>query len=487
MNAVATVYSHLSSSSEPRGANTDAFAVSSPSCAPSSLGICAHGSPLALAHQPKTVSHLALAQAMHTGYSAIVSEQNTAQLAANKPSQHSSWHELTQLQHMFDVLPNGIVVLDSDGVVVKANPVAIALLGEPLCGQRWLDIINRSFRPQSDDGLEVSLHDGRRVQLSISALSHEPGQLIVLTDLTQTRQLQAKIAHMQRLSTLGNMMASLAHQIRTPLSSAMLYAQNLAAQNLSEPSRSQFQQKLCARLQDLENQINDLLLFARAGREPQVSAVSMQQLLNAVNATVETMLLQAKVTLTVRLPDPDVAVLGNHSALAGAIGNLIQNALQHSKPGQAVAGGVIELSAELVAEQKVLITVEDHGPGVAAHLQHRIFEPFFTTRSQGTGLGLAVVQAVVSSHGGEVVCQSGRVGGARFAIYLPLFCADADPQHRRSQPDDGVDAKRQSRMTASMQSDTQPDAYNNASTGKSNFDANIMNIGGEIGQHAGHP
>jgi two-component system sensor histidine kinase FlrB len=451
----------------------------------------ANGSLLSLAHQPMAFSHLAFSPAMPTGYSAIVAEQNTVQLAAKKASQHPSWHELTQLQHMFEVLPNGIVVLDSNGVVVKANPVAIALLGEPLCGQRWLDIINRSFRPQSDDGLEVSLHDGRRVQLSISALSHEPGQLIVLTDLTQTRQLQAKIAHMQRLSTLGNMMASLAHQLRTPLSSAMLYAQNLAAQNLPEQSRSQFQQKLCARLQDLENQINDLLLFARAGREPQVSAVSMQQLLNAVNATVETMLLQANVNLTVRLPDPDLAVLGNHSALAGAIGNLIQNALQHSKPGQAVAGGVIELSAELVAGQKVLITVEDHGPGVATHLQQRIFEPFFTTRSQGTGLGLAVVQAVVNSHSGDVVCQTGRDGGARFAIYLPLFSAEAEQNHAQSQGDNCVETNRQRRYQTNGQSDgqsdTQTDAYANSAIGKGNVDMNIMTIGGDIGHNAGHP
>jgi two-component system sensor histidine kinase FlrB len=399
-------------------------------------------------------------------------------LQSEPSAPHATWHELTQLQHMFEVLPNGIVVLDSNGVVVKANPVAIALLGEPLGGQRWVDIINRSFRPQSDDGLEVSLHDGRRVQLSISALSHEPGQLIVLTDLTQTRQLQAKIAHMQRLSTLGNMMASLAHQIRTPLSSAMLYAQNLAAHNLPDASRSQFQQKLCARLQDLDNQINDLLLFARAGREPQVSAVSMQQLLSAVNSTVETMLQQAQVQLHVCMPDPDLAVLGNHSALAGAIGNLIQNALQHHKPGQAAAGGVIELSAELVAEQKVLITVEDHGPGVAAHLQQRIFEPFFTTRSQGTGLGLAVVHAVVSSHGGEVFCQTGRVGGARFAIFLPLFTDLAVQNNRQcidSATENDTSIRAQTGATADLQS------------AKEHLELNTTTVGGICGRHAGHP
>ena len=123
-------------------------------------------------------------------------------------------------------LPGNLVVLDARGLVQQANPVAVTMLGEPLTGQRWLDVITRSFRPRSDDGMEVSLKDGRRVKLEISALLSktaytQPGQLIMLTDLTQTRQLQNRLSHLQRLSALGKMMASLAHQIRTPLSSAM--------------------------------------------------------------------------------------------------------------------------------------------------------------------------------------------------------------------------------------------------------------------------
>ncbi|MFN6972339.1 MAG: histidine kinase dimerization/phospho-acceptor domain-containing protein, partial [Rheinheimera sp.] len=152
--------------------------------------------------------------------------------------------ELSRLQHLLQVLPTGVVVLDARGFVQQANPVAISMLGEPLTGQRWLDVITRSFRPRSDDGMEVSLHDGRRVQLAITSLQPEPGQLIVLTDLTETRQLQSRIAHLQRLSALGKMMASLAHQIRTPLSSAMLYAQNLTNLKLDQNSRQQFQHKL---------------------------------------------------------------------------------------------------------------------------------------------------------------------------------------------------------------------------------------------------
>lgn len=333
--------------------------------------------------------------------------------------------ELSRLQHLLQVLPTGVVVLDARGFVQQANPVAISMLGEPLTGQRWLDVITRSFRPRSDDGMEVSLHDGRRVQLAITSLQPEPGQLIVLTDLTETRQLQSRIAHLQRLSALGKMMASLAHQIRTPLSSAMLYAQNLTNLKLDQNSRQQFQHKLLNRLQDLEQQVNDLLLFARSGREQQAERLSMQQLLSEVELSVEAMVQQHAGQLVVELPEPDLPVLGNHTALSGALANLIQNALQHAGPGARV-----EVSAIASSDgQWVTLAVEDHGPGVPAHLQQQIFDPFFTTRRNGTGLGLAVVQAVAHSHNGQVRCVDGASGGARFEMILPVYQSTTAATH----------------------------------------------------------
>ncbi len=325
--------------------------------------------------------------------------------------------ELHRLQHLVQVLPTGVVELDERGYVAKANPVAVSMLGEPLIGQRWLDIVNRSFRPRSDDGLEVSLHDGRRVKLAITALEPLAGQLIVLTDLTETRQLQSRLSHLQRLSGLGKMMASLAHQIRTPLASAMLYAQNLTNQKLTTEARNQFSHKLLHRLQDLEQQVNDLLLFARAGREQQVHELSMQQLLSEVYNSVEAIVTDQAGHIRVQLPQPDLQILGNHSALTGALANLIQNALQHAGPG-----AEIDLCALPDQNgQYVILAVEDRGPGVPESQQQQIFEPFFTTRSNGTGLGLAVVQAVAHSHHGSVRCLNGRHGGARFEMRLPIY------------------------------------------------------------------
>lgn len=324
------------------------------------------------------------------------------------------------LHHIIQCLPSAVILLDSRGLVAEANQVAIDMLGEPLQGQRWLDVINRCFRPRIDDGLEVSLADGRRVKIAISTLAPQAGQLIVLTDLTETRELQHRLSHLQRLSTLGKMMATLAHQIRTPLSSALLYAENLNSPKLTAVAREQFQQKLVARLNDLEQQVNDMLLFARSGTAQAVSPFTLQQLCDELVSRSEALIAQHSATLQITLSQPQAMLLGNQNSVVEALLNLLQNSLQ------AIGKGA-QLNLQQKADNEQLVMLfSDNGPGIAAEIQPYIFEPFFSRKAGGSGLGLAVVQAVIHSHQGQVRyldCQQHSLNqqtGACFEIRLPL-------------------------------------------------------------------
>lgn len=321
------------------------------------------------------------------------------------------------LSHLVDVLPNGVVVLDNKGMVRQANKFAISLLGEPLEGEKWRTVIARSFKPREDDGHEVSLVNGRRVKLEIMPL--KSGQLIVMTDLTETRQLQERISHLQRVSALGRMVASLAHQIRTPLSAAMLYSANLANGRLKPEQRGSFVKKLSSRLSDLEKQVNDMLMFAKSGENQVLEQVSLQQLLTSVHQSSDAMVNPTGV-MTVELPEPDILLLANKTSLASAITNLVHNAVQ------VIGEGVqIHLAARRVNDKpnQVCISVEDNGPGIKKSLIDKIFEPFYTTRSQGTGLGLSVVKTVAQAHQGTVSVTNKSSGGAVFSIYLPIKLA----------------------------------------------------------------
>jgi two-component system sensor histidine kinase FlrB len=334
----------------------------------------------------------------------------------------------SQLEQMIDVMPTGMIMLDGDGVVIKINKIASQLLDEPILGQPWFDVIKRSFKPRADDWHEVSLNDGRRVKLEISALGAQPGQLIMITDLTETRLLQDKLGQLQRLSSLGRLVSKLAHQIRTPLSAAMLYGANLKNKKLSSGDREKFQTKLVSRLHDLEQQVNDMLLFAKSGKQQVVEPLSINTLIEDSAASLEALVEQAQAKVTITPCRDDCQVLGNKRALSGAIENLVHNSLQ-----------VIKENAEITItthcqDQYAYISVQDNGVGIDQAIADKIFEPFYTSSAQGTGLGLAVVKSVAKAHQGDVRLVSKAGEGAHFCIHLPLYQENnSQVKHRTAQ------------------------------------------------------
>jgi two-component system sensor histidine kinase FlrB len=325
----------------------------------------------------------------------------------------------SRLQNLLDLLPGGVVVLDGHGRVREANPAARELLGEPLEGQLWRDLIRERFAPRDDDYHEVSLRSGRRVSLATRSLNGEPGQIILVNDQTETRQLQSQLARHERLSALGRMVASLAHQIRTPLSTAMLYASHLNDTSLPLIHRQRFGERLTSRLQTIEHQVRDMLLFAK-GDLPLTERMTVAELFSALRQQAEPMLGQAGAMCRWDNRCATDSVLRcNSDTLIGAVTNLIDNGIQ--------AGGhypQLKVCARLI-EGQLSLTVVDIGCGMNAKQRAQIGEPFFTTRSQGTGLGVSVVKSVLKAHGGAFYLRSKAGWGTCAELLLPLQSADA--------------------------------------------------------------
>lgn len=319
-----------------------------------------------------------------------------------------------RLQSLLDLLPGGVIVIDGQGVVREANPVALELLGGPLEGALWREVITRSFAPRKDDGHEISLKDGRRVSIATRSLNGEPGQLVLLTDLTETRRLQEQLARHERLSALGRMVASLAHQIRTPLSTALLYASHLEQGGLSVEQQQRFAGRLKDRLNELEHQVRDMLVFAR-GDLPLEDRLAPAELLAALRAAAA-----AKVEGVAVRWQCDVssgALLCNRDTLVGALLNLMENALQACDKQP-------RLKVHLYARDAVLrISISDNGAGMDAATLSRLGEPFFTTRATGTGLGVAVVKSVARAHSGALELRSRPGRGTCATLQLPLLPA----------------------------------------------------------------
>jgi len=326
----------------------------------------------------------------------------------------------SRLQNLLDLLPGGVVVLDGNGRVREANPAARELLGEPLEGQLWRDLIRERFAPRDDDYHEVSLRSGRRVSLATRSLNGEPGQIILINDQTETRQLQSQLARHERLSALGRMVASLAHQIRTPLSTAMLYASHLNDGTLPAEHRQRFGERLTSRLQTIEHQVRDMLLFAK-GDLPLTDRLTVAELFELLRQHSEPMLGQANASC--RWDNRcfgAAAVRCNSDTLVGAVTNLIDNAIQ--------AGGAkprLKIFARVI-EGQLSLAVVDAGCGMNAAQRAQIGEPFFTTRSQGTGLGVSVVKSVAAAHGGAFYLRSKAGWGTCAELLLPLQPVEVD-------------------------------------------------------------
>jgi two-component system, sensor histidine kinase FlrB len=325
----------------------------------------------------------------------------------------------TRLQNLLNFLPGGVVVLDSSGRVSECNPAAIDLLGEPLGGELWRDVIRRSFAPRKDDGHEVSLRDGRRI--SISTSSHgEDGQIILLTDQTETRRLQSQLSRHERLSALGKMMSALAHQIRTPLSAAMLYAGHLCNSKLDDAKRQQFSEKISNRLNNIERQVQDMLVFAK-GELPLTNVISVKALELAVAEAIEVVLMTTESTCVWRNDCPEQMIRCNPEALVGALSNLVNNAIQAVERNARLRIAFTRTRPKNPAEApQLMIAVCDAGPGIAPELLPNLGELFVTTKAQGTGLGLAVVKAVARAHQGNFSLQSTQGQGTCASLFIPF-------------------------------------------------------------------
>jgi two-component system sensor histidine kinase FlrB len=230
------------------------------------------------------------------------------------------------------------------------------------------------------------------------------------------RQLDAVLTRHQRLAALGEMAATLAHQIRTPLSAALLYTSNAANTGLAPARRDELLGRAIGCLNNLEQLVSDMLGFARGAAASDAPLALADIAMAVANATPA--LLRPGQQLNVG-PTPDAAtVCGSREALVGAVLNLVTNALQAAGPS-----AVVEVDSRLDG-QFAEIRVADNGPGVPPALRQRIFEPFFTSRADGTGLGLAVVRSVAEAHGGEIRLDNadgqGRPRGACFVLRLPL-------------------------------------------------------------------
>lgn len=339
------------------------------------------------------------------------------QLAA---SQQEKYRVGERLEQLLNLLPAGVIVLNDKHEIVEMNPSAENILGYDALGRVWDVVVRNVFLTQNDAG-ELITHAKQVYQLAESPLNMAQledappmlGRILLIQDVTSARELQNHMSRHQRLSSMGEMAASLAHQIRTPLSSALLYVSQMSKADLDEDKRQSFVEKSLSSLHHLESLVKDMLQYAKGGRGHS-QPIEISNLLKKLKIAVEPFALKHQAKVTIPEDVVSVEVSGDEDGLVTALQNLIVNAIE-------VVGEQAEVRVDVreLGNNKLDLIVEDNGPGVEEALLEKIFEPFYTSRAQGTGLGLAVVRAVAEAHEGEVWVNSIPNRGATFGLRLP--------------------------------------------------------------------
>ncbi|MDE1547397.1 ATP-binding protein [Dechloromonas agitata] len=323
-----------------------------------------------------------------------------------------------RLSSLLDALPAGVILLDALAVVAAVNPAAIALFGADIVGRHWGDVARDHLEPTLTVG--EWLCGSRRLSIAESALPSAGGKILLVHDISAAHRMKTELERSQRLAAMGEMAASLAHQLRTPLAAALLYTANLGQPGVADEARARFSDKATAQLRRLERLIQDVLLFAR-GESIGRDVIDASDLLAEAAQTVEPLMREHGLTFAIDDDCQRAIIVGSRKALFGALVNLLENAMQATP-----AGGKICLTGKRSGDLLAL-GVRDSGPGISRENQARIFEPFFTTKGQGTGLGLAIALGVARAHGGSIELLSEPGAGAEFILALPV----ASPENER--------------------------------------------------------
>jgi len=323
------------------------------------------------------------------------------------------------LGRLLSLLPAGVIVLNYDNKILEMNPSAEKILGIDALGRDWEIVLMNVFYSTNDAG-ELVTHDNHYYQTSETPLDDHESKIVLIQDVTEARQLREHISRHQRLHSMGEMAASLAHQIRTPLSSALLYVSQMNSDQLDPDKRGHFVGKALNSLRHLESLVKDMLQYAKGGKGSD-RPVRLEDLIYNLEQSVESPVQVSNSEIKFNAFMPGMVVSGDMDALVTALQNLIGNAID-------VVGSKakIEVTVNKYSKDRVDIVVSDKGPGIKAEQLEKIFEPFYTSRAKGTGLGLAVVRAIAEAHNGEVWVKSIVGYGSQFGLRLPLTHKEDD-------------------------------------------------------------
>jgi len=240
------------------------------------------------------------------------------------------------------------------------------------------------------------------------------GMVLTLNDITQRRIIEQQLYHADKLSSIGQLAASVAHEIKNPLAAIKTLGQLLQEETPSADSRREYIDVIVSEVDRLNGVVEQLLKYARP-EGSRIGMVRFSEVIGPVLALVRHESERHRVSLLTEF-SPDLEVFVDAEKIKQVFLNLIFNAIQAFPDG-----GQVRIRAFIDSGSPwAILQVEDNGPGIPSEVLPRVFEPFFTTKQRGTGLGLAIVKKIIDLHGGKIEVKSRPNEGTNIIMYLPF-------------------------------------------------------------------
>jgi PAS domain S-box-containing protein len=321
-------------------------------------------------------------------------------------------------------VPSGVITVDNKKVITSINQAAERILGisrDSVLESRYNEVLREPFATLFDEGKSISRAEyqyvadgGRHLWLGIttSQLKNSRGEkiglIVIFTDLTDIKALEAQVELKQRLSELGEMSAGISHELRNSMSVIAGYAK-LLGKNMEGKNKATVE-AIQSEIGSMDRIISELLAFAK----PSVIHTEDVLIHDLVKETASAVLSDNRsVTFSMKDAGPVTAKV-DAVLFRQALSNIFMNALEAMPEGGRIDAAVSSDPG------RVEIKIRDTGHGIPGNIKDRIFLPFFTTKESGTGFGLALVQKIIISHGGSIDVESTEGEGTLFRIVLPV-------------------------------------------------------------------
>lgn len=326
-------------------------------------------------------------------------------------------------ENVLQSVPSGVISIDNSMKIRSINLAARQILGieaKEAVDRVCTDVLNEPLAAFIREGGNVfreefsyATNDGRQIWLGVSnsalknSADEKIGMIYVFSDLTDIKVLQEQVELKQRLSQLGEMSAGIAHELRNSMSVISGYAKILGRK--VDDSGKATVDSIISEVQSMDRIISELLAFAKPA-DLNISEVNLNDL---IEHAAHSLTLDTKTEVSVRA-ESIISIRADELLLKQALSNIITNA-KEAMPN----GGRIDINL-IGVSNKAEIRIRDTGCGISEDVRKKIFLPFYTTKEEGIGFGLALVQKIVVSHGGNIDVESKTGEGTMFTLTLPI-------------------------------------------------------------------